>query len=210
MAGIDIEQATLQPPNLEVASIDTTPDPLPVVIKAIPNQSWAMVMAMNFVDMQTSDLRNPDTLGQMLSDAITPTLPETTEDTDVLYVKSVARRAELELSPVDQNVYEQQIDPKRVKEFSIELLNAVGIESELGADTTSNEQTPSIVNVEDPSVRTAWQEQPDTELEDKAKIIAQNLGLELTASPVASQNLVISDPYEVDSTDPYVKKVMGQ
>ena len=209
MSDIDINQATALPPDLEVASIDTTPAPLPVVIKAIPEQSWAMNMAMNFVNMQTEDLRNPDTMGQLIADTIAPTLPSASVDPDVSYLNSVSRRAAVELPPVDQDVYDQQMDQKRVKEFSIELLNAIGIESDLGQDTVTNQKTPTVVNVEDSSVRTVWEEQPETDLESRAITIAQRLGITLASPVVYNQNLVIDPVYEVDSTDPYVQKVMG-
>jgi len=210
MPGIDINQATALPPDLEVASIDTTPAPLPVVVKVVPEQSWAMNMAMNFVNMQTEDLRNPDTMGQLIADTIAPTLPTVSVDSNVAYLNSVSRRADVELPPIDQDVYDQQIDQKRAKEFSIELLNAIGIESDLGQDTVTNEKTPTIVNVEDTSVRTVWEEQPETDLESRAIAIAQRLGITLAPPPVYNQNLVIPAVYEVDSTDPYVQKVMGR
>jgi hypothetical protein len=168
-----------------------------------------MNMAIKFVNLQSSDLRNPDVLGQLLADTITPTLPTIAPDPTAAYNTSVERRAEIDLNPINENVYDQQIDPKRVKQFAIELLNATGIESELGEDITVNATTSTTVNVEDPSIRPIWEEQPTSASETAAIAIAQKLGLNLSPPISYNQNLVIPGPYAVDSTDPYIRKVMG-
>jgi hypothetical protein len=206
----DPVQATTQPNVLTLAP-DISPVPMKFISKSIPNQSWAMTQALNFLQMYTAGLRDPEAIADMLTSSMDSAIDKNASNQttlSVLYQESSNRRAALGLDPIDENVYKSQRDPRLLKGLVVNLLNDKGVESDLQEDMTVESRTLSDVEVSDPDVRPAWQIGASPE-EEEAIRIAQKLGLQVMHSSSELINLVIEDPPEIDSTDPYIKKVGG-
>ena len=204
-------QASEDPLPLK-SSPDVSPPKEKVITKKVPNQSWAMVQSMNFIQLQSNNLRDPYELSKAIADSMTVAVDAGASNSNVLSVLNTAsdtRRTDLELDPIDSSVYKQQRDPRLLVDLVVQLLNDSGLETELGTDLTFQDRTLSTVEVADPNVRPAWQA-GSSPGEETAIAIAEKLGLEVKHSSDELINLSIPIQMSVDSTDPYIKKARGQ
>jgi hypothetical protein len=161
--------------------------------------------------MHQADLRDPEYLATIMAETLEPSIDfgVTNDDLEDLYEESSARRAEIDLDPIAENVYRNQRDPKLLRDLLLDALEAHGIEKTLGPDLTTDEEEEPIVKVTDEEVKKAEGNAESDGTRATAEAIAIKLGLEIQPSDVAGQNLVIADLFEVDSNDPYIKKVVG-
>lgn len=210
MAEIDVTKATADPEDLTLSTPEETDVDPKLFSRAFSGQMWAMMQSLHFIMAQESDLRDNDVMSDIIASTLGPTeeIPSTT-DLDAFYEESEERREDISLEPVDETTYKRQRDTRQLKDFSFEMLVAMGIEQELGEDTTEAEGDDETVRLSDDTVEESVGEGTDPEIKSTAEAIASDLDMETTDPLAGNQNLIIEDPYVLDSTDPYVKKVRG-
>jgi len=209
----NISQATELPVGIQQAP-DSTPTRAKRINKVIPNQSWSMIQTLRFIQLQGQNLRDPSELGALISQTLTTAIDQgdsNTEKLNNLYTESETRRLDLELDPIDENLYKNQRDPRLTAGFATNLINNIGIETNLEDDLTYGSGALPEVEVSDSAVRVSWKTgtSPSSE-EDTAIAIAEKLGLQVQHTSDELISLIIPIELSVDSTDPYVKKVRGQ
>lgn len=207
-----IEATTLPEDLVPFSSIDTTPNLPPTIERVISDQLWSVAKAIEFIEIYRKGLRDPQIVSETIEALIKPTmvLGLTSDDLTVLYDESSERRLEIELSSISEDVYKTERDPKNLQLLVVELLEAIGIEVSRGTDLTEEELDESPVRTTDPIVSEAEEEAiAINPQEAEAARIAAKLGLEASVPAGEGQHVVIEEPYEVDSTDPYVQKIKG-
>ena len=110
----NISQATELPVGIQQAP-DSTPTRAKRINKVIPNQSWSMIQTLRFIQLQGQNLRDPSELGALISQTLTTAIDQgdsNTEKLNNLYTESETRRLDLELDPIDENLYKNQRDPR--------------------------------------------------------------------------------------------------
>jgi len=195
------------------AAINTTPNEVQKFTKEVPEQGWAMAQALSFISSYTAGLRDPDYLSETVAASIKGSIDQGDSNAEKLsayYEESTARRAVLELESIDENDYLQQRDPRLLANLVKTLLTNRGLEVELEEDMTVTEETSDVVSVSDQAVRETWKEGDEkTPQQIIAEEIAEKLGIEIEGTVIAL-NLNLPTITQVDSTDPYIKKVSGQ
>ena len=212
MSEIDVIKATEQPDDLVFSTPDISQEEYPFVSRYIDDQNWASVMALDLIMQHENDLRDNNNIAVVISDSLSDVIDNTVNDDDLngLYTESSDRRADIDLEPVDEEIYKKQRDPRLLRNFAYDSIIASGIEHELHDDLITSEPDDSIVNVSDDDVEKniGGGEAPE-DIKSDAEEIAVKLGMEVQHSDLDDKNLIINDVFEVDSTDEYVKKVIG-
>lgn len=205
------QEAVVNPDSQWSSPADVTQEKMNVLVKSISDQCWSVVQAMKFADAYVNGLRDPDNLAAMVADTLDSAVDQADGSADSLseeYDASVSRREELGLDPVDEESYNQQRSPSLLPQLVVNMLNASGLESELAeADTETVEPDANLSGISDETVRSEAAAGGTNAQAERAREIAEKLGLNLSES--AGEHLVIPDVSEIDSTDPYIKKVMG-
>lgn len=206
----NLQQAQVDPDASWSNLADVTPSAPKVVTKTIPEQSWSVVQALRFSGLYAAGLRDPAILAAAIADSLAPAvdLADGNQETlDADYAESAERRAELGLEVVDSSTYMQQRDPRLLEKLALDLLNAAGLESELGDDLTQSDADESLVGLADTGVLEVARTGATSPQEARAREIAAKLGL----SPAADDgyHAVVPEVMAADSTDPYIKKVAG-
>lgn len=197
-------------PDVQEASPDVTPVTERTVLKVIPNQLWSMVQAMSFVDLYAAGLRDPERLAAALADGLAPAvdLADGNQETlDAEHAVSSERRTALGLSAIDASTYAQQRDPRLLDKLVLSLLNVSGLESELTDDLEQATPDASLVGISDSGVQEAARSGAVSAQEARAREIAAKLGL--TPASDDGWHAIIPEVVSIDSTDPYIKKVVG-
>ena len=208
-----IEATELPQDLVPFSAIDKTPRLVPTVTKTVPDQLWSVVRALYFIEGYRKGARNPAVIAEAIDSMIQKAVEQgiTSDDLNTLYEESTERRADIELDPVAEDVYRIQRDPRGLEVFIVNLLDAMGIEITLGEDLTTQEEDTSVVDVTDPIVSEVEEEATEVNPQEaEAARIATKLGLEAQVPAGEGKNLVSAEPFEVDSTDPYVKQIKGQ
>jgi len=210
MAEINIQQATARPANLKLVSPKLQEPEATFIERAVPNQSWSTVMALNFIMEHENDLRDNAVLADVIASTISATISGgvTQDDLDEFYAESIERRGDIDLEAIDETTYKNQRDPTLLRNFVASVLIGSGVEEELAEDLVEAVSDDRIVAVVDDAVGEQRELGSAAETEARAEEIAQKLGLQRIPSDLEEKNLIISGVFVTDSTDSYVKKVI--
>ncbi|MEN6550198.1 MAG: hypothetical protein ABFE07_29490 [Armatimonadia bacterium] len=197
-------------PDIQQSSPDVTEEQERVVVKTIPDQSWAMFQAMRFADLHAAGLRDPENLASALAESLSPALDLADGNADVLAAEQSAsdlRRAALGLAVISPEIYQQQRDPRLVQQLIVAVLNGSGLESEFGADLEQVASDSRTAGITDYGVKKEAATGATSPQEARAREIAAKLGL----TPPADEGWheLVPTVVAIDSTDPYIKKVVG-
>ena len=212
MAEINVPQARTEPDDLTVVQARQTAEVSAFQSRSIPSQSWSTMQALNFIMLHENDFRDPAVLADLIVSSIYEIIDSklSQDALSVLYDESYDRRASIDLDGIDEDIYKNQRDPQLLRQFILELLVAMGLESELTDDISEVLSDEQLLRITDDAVKSARDKGAPSEVEEISEQIAVKLGLQFQAPDTVGQNLIIDQPYELDSTDSYVKMVVGQ
>jgi hypothetical protein len=210
MAEIDISKATAEPDELQFATPTVIEQPDLFIKRVVPEQLWSVLQAINFIMHQENDLRDPNNWADIVAATLSNIVDRSVTDSDLetLYVESGERRSEIDLESITEETYKKQRDPRLLRDFILEVLIAGGLEEELAEDLVETLSDDEIVELTDQVVKDATESGTAPAQKTRAEEIALKLGLDIQTDMITNQNLIIEEPFETDSTDPYFEETI--